>query len=190
MSDTPQQKEIEQATEVDNSTLEKQESGQFDATALQSQIANLQKELNEAQDREKRAAADLANMIRRKDQEKELALKFAQWDFLKEFLFILDSIDSGLLSLKQPQTGMDAVLQGLEMMQQQVEQLIEKFDMVVIDPEVGSPFDHNVAEAMSLQQTEAHPPNSVVMVIQKGYQAKGRLLRPARVIVSKNESGS
>lgn len=190
MSESDQKIEIEQAADMGDSTSAKQESGQFETAVLTAQVAKLQKELGELQDKEKRVQADFANMLRRKDQEKELALKFAHCDFLKEFLFILDSIESGLLTLKQPQIGLDGVLQGLEMMQQQLEQLIEKFDMTVIAPEVGAPFDHRVAEAMSLQQNAEYPSNSVLMVIQKGYEAKGRILRPARVIVSKNDSGS
>lgn len=190
MSETQQQKDIEQSEKSDNGSLDKQESGQSEVVALQAQISQLQKDLQQSKDDEKRYQADLANMIRRKDQEKELALKFAHWDFLKEFLFILDSLDSGLLSLKQPQTEMSAVLEGLEMMQKQMEQLIKKFDMTVISPEIGSAFDPNVAEAMSMQQNDEYPNNSVVLVIQKGYQAKGRILRPARVIVSKNDQAS
>lgn len=191
MTDLEQQTEIEQmADKKSDTTTAKQESGQKNEAALSAQIAQLQKDLKEAYDKEKRAQAELANMLRRKDQEKELALKFAHWDFLKEFLFILDSIDSGLMSIKQPQTGLDSVLQGLEMLQQQLEQLIAKFDMTVICPEVGSAFDHRVAEAMSLQQNSEYPSNTVLMVIQKGYEAKGRVLRPARVIVSKNDDPS
>jgi molecular chaperone GrpE len=190
MSDVDQNDTIEQAEKQSDNTSSKQESGQNNAAEMAARLAQLEKELSDAHDKEKRAQADLANMLRRKDQEKELALKFAHLDFLKEFLFILDTIDSGIMSLKQPQTSVESVLQGLELLERQIEQLTEKFDMTVIMPEVGTPFDHRNSEAMSMQENKQYPSNSVLMVIQKGYEARGRLLRPARVIVSKNESGS
>jgi len=53
-----------------------------------------------------------------------------------------------------------------------------------MDP-TGQPFDPNWHEAMVAQENREVPPNTVTSVIQKGYSLNGRLLRPARVIVSK-----
>ncbi len=64
----------------------------------------------------------------------------------------------------------------------------EKGGIKVIDP-VGQPFDPEWHEAMTVQESREHPANTVLSVFQKGYSLNGRLLRPARVIVSKAPGG-
>ena len=71
----------------------------------------------------------------------------------------------------------DAVLRG-------VAREVEAENIKIIDP-VGQPFDPAWHEAMMVQESRDQPPNTVLTVIQKGYALNGRLLRPARVIVSK-----
>jgi molecular chaperone GrpE len=64
----------------------------------------------------------------------------------------------------------------------------DKAGIKLIDPK-GQPFDPAWHEAMAVQESRDQPPNSVLNVIQKGYSLNGRLLRPARVIVSKAPGG-
>ncbi len=59
----------------------------------------------------------------------------------------------------------------------------------IIDP-AGQPFDPDWHEAMAVQESREQPANTVLSVIQKGYSLNGRLLRPARVIVSKAPDGA
>jgi molecular chaperone GrpE len=70
-------------------------------------------------------------------------------------------------------------------------QLYRAFDkggIKIIDP-AGQPFDPEWHEAMTVQDSREHPANTVLSVIQKGYSLNGRLLRPARVIVSRTPGG-
>ena len=60
---------------------------------------------------------------------------------------------------------------------------LERFGIEVVDP-VGQPFDPELHEAISMQPSADMEPNSVLTAIQKGYTLNGRLLRPARVVVS------
>jgi len=133
--------------------------------------------------------ANFQQTIRRKDQEKEQAVKFAQEKFFKDFLLILDSVDGALLSMRQSQNEHSDLALGLEMMNRQLEQTLDKFGLAVVSPELGNPFDPSLAEAMSIQPNADYPNNSVLMVIQRGYTLHGRLLRPARVIVSQDLVG-
>jgi len=66
-----------------------------------------------------------------------------------------------------------------------VHRAFDKGGIKIIDP-AGQPFDPEWHEAMAVQESREHPANTVLSVIQKGYSPDGRLLRPARVIVSKN----
>jgi molecular chaperone GrpE len=70
----------------------------------------------------------------------------------------------------------------------QLHNAFEKAGIKIIDP-AGQPFDPNWHEAMVAQVSVDQPPNTVLNVIQKGYSLNGRLLRPARVIVSKSPGG-
>ncbi len=175
------------AADFETGTTSKQESSQADVTLLQSTIANLKEQLQQANENHVRSQADWANLLRRKELEKESAVKHAQSEFLKEFVFVLDSLESGLFSVKQSASAHPGILEGLEMIQNQVLQILAKFDLNVLSPEIGMPFDPAVAEAMSMQPRSDCPHNSILMVIQRGYAVKGRVLRPARVIVAKNE---
>ena len=60
----------------------------------------------------------------------------------------------------------------------------EKAGLIEIEPQ-GQAFDPELHEAMVTQPSAEHEPNSVLQVVQKGYQLNGRLLRPARVIVAR-----
>ena len=61
---------------------------------------------------------------------------------------------------------------------------LEKFGVKAIDS-TGQPFDPNIHEALAMEETDAMEPNMVLREYQKGYLYKDRLLRPAKVIVSK-----
>ncbi len=173
----------------------KQESSQLQIEMLKSTISQLQEEntqlqeqLQQAADHRIRLQADHMNFIKRKDMEKDQAVKYAQFEFLREFIFVLDSLESGLLSTRQASQDNDSVIAGLDMIQNQVLQLLEKFEVHLVNPAIGSPYDSSVAEAMTVQPSTEYPNNSILMVVQRGYLAKGRILRPARVIVVKNEA--
>ena len=65
---------------------------------------------------------------------------------------------------------------------------MEKYGVTQISPE-GEPFDPELHEAMTMAESTTAEPNSVISVVQRGYQLNGRLLRPARVIVAKEPAG-
>jgi molecular chaperone GrpE len=71
----------------------------------------------------------------------------------------------------------------------QLHSAFEKAGIKLLDP-ADKPFDPDWHEAMVAQESREHPPNTVLTVIQKGYSLNGRLLRPARVIVSKAPAGA
>ncbi len=175
------------AANIETGENSKQESSQEALTVRESTIATLTDQLEQATENHLRSQADWSNLLKRKELEKDLAVKHAQSEFLKEFVFVLDSLESGLFSVKQSASADKHILEGLEMIQNQVLQLLEKFDLKILSPEVGSLFDPAIAEAMSMQPRDDCPSNSILMVVQRGYTSKGRILRPARVIVSKNE---
>ena len=86
----------------------------------------------------------------------------------------------------QSAAGADArsLAEGQEATLRLLAKAFEKFDIVRIDP-AGAAFDPAWHEAVMMQESAEAAPGTVLQVVQRGYQLNGRLLRPARVIVSR-----
>lgn len=133
-------------------------------------------------DKTLRALAELENVKRRAERDVEQAHKFATEKLLNSLLPVLDSMEQALeLTAK---SGMEAVHEGLEMTLKMLTDAVEKAGVIRINP-LNQPFDPSLHEAMAAQPVENIAPNTVMAVFQKGYQLNGRLVRPARVVVSK-----
>jgi molecular chaperone GrpE len=135
-----------------------------------------------ARDAQLRAAAELENVRKRALRDIENAHRFALERFAGELLGVRDSLELAA------QSGATADASSLAAGQQATLQLLakafEKFSIQRIDP-VGAPFDPAVHEAVAMQESTTAKPDSVLQVLQSGYQLNGRLLRPARVIVAR-----
>ena len=130
-----------------------------------------------------RAVAEMDNFRKRSEREVDNARKFAIERFAQELVTVGDSLEAGI------QAGAanpgPALLEGAQATLKQLYRAFDKAGIKIIDP-VGQPFDPAWHEAMVAQDSREQAPNTVLTVIQKGYSLNGRLLRPARVIVSKS----
>ena len=128
-----------------------------------------------------RAAAEVENVRKRASRDVEEAHKFALARFCTELLAVRDSLEAGLASADQ--ADVDTLLAGKEATLKLLSATMERFGVEELNPE-GEPFDPEEHEAMSMQPSPGHEPGSVLTVFQKGYTLNGRLLRPARVVVT------
>jgi molecular chaperone GrpE len=128
-----------------------------------------------------RAVAELDNYRKRAEREVDQARKYAIERFAQELLPVGDALEAGMRSGAANPT---ALLEGAQATLKELNRAFDKAGIKIIDP-TGQPFDPNWHEAMVAQESREVPPNTVLSVIQKGYSLNGRLLRPARVIVSK-----
>jgi molecular chaperone GrpE len=129
-----------------------------------------------------RAVAELDNFRKRTERELENARKFAVERFAQELVGVVDSLDAGIAAAAA--NPGPALLEGAQATLKQLQRAFDKAGIKVIDP-LGQPFDPAWHEAMVAQESRDSAANTVLSVIQKGYSLNGRLLRPARVIVSK-----
>ena len=129
-----------------------------------------------------RAVAELDNFRKRSEREIENARKFAIERFAQELVTVGDALEAGI-NAGAANPG-PALLEGAQATLRQLHRAFDKGGIKIIDP-AGQPFDPEWHEAMAVQESAEHPANTVLSVIQKGYSLNGRLLRPARVIVSK-----
>lgn len=148
---------------------------------LLDEIEMLRVELKRGEDKVLRALAEIDNVRKRATQDIEKAHKFALEDFSKALLPIIDGLEKALENQKAREG--DAVLQGVALTLQLFTTTLVKFGVKAVDA-LHQPFDPSRHEAVSLQPTAEFPTNTVIMVLQKGYELHGRLIRPALVIVA------
>jgi molecular chaperone GrpE len=127
-----------------------------------------------------RALAEVDNVRKRAARDVEQAHKFAVDRFANDLIGVKDSLELGLAA----DGGIEALKSGTEATLKLLSKAFEKAGLVEIEPR-GDVFNPELHEAMVTQPSAEHEPNTVLQVVQKGYQLNGRLLRPARVIVAR-----
>ncbi len=150
---------------------------------LEKEWADSQAKASENWDKLLRAMAELENVKRRAERDVSNAHKYALDRFIDTLLPVADSLEQALLNCKEG-ADHESMRAGLEMTLNMFVQGLGKFGVKRIDP-MGETFDPNLHEAMMMQDSAEHPHNTVISVMQKGYVLHDRLIRPARVIVSK-----
>jgi molecular chaperone GrpE len=129
-----------------------------------------------------RAVAELDNYRKRMEREIDQSRKFAIERFAQELVSVADALEAGIRAGSE--NPGPALLEGAQATLRELYKAFDKAGIKLLNPQ-GQPFDPNWHEAMVAQESADVPPNTVLSVIQKGYSLNGRLLRPARVIVSK-----
>jgi molecular chaperone GrpE len=133
-----------------------------------------------------RTRAEMENMKRRQAKELENAHKFALEAFIKELLLVRDSLELGYAAATEPDADVAKLREGTELTLKQLSDVMQKFGVERVSPD-GEPFNPELHQAMSIQPRSDLPPNTVTAVIQSGYLLNGRLVRPALVMVSKQD---
>ena len=153
------------------------------AEAPESALAAAQAKAQENWNSYLRSVADMENYRKRTEREIDQARKFAVERFAQDLVTVGDALEAGITT-GAANPG-PALLEGAKATLRQLQKAFEKAGIKIIDP-AGQPFDPAWHEAMVAQESRDQPANTVLTVIQKGYSLHGRLLRPARVIVSKS----
>ncbi len=151
---------------------------------LLNQLEASQKKAEEHWDQLVRLQAEMENLRKRNSKEVENARKFGLEKMAKELLSVRDSLEMGLNAAKAENVELEQIREGMDLTLKNLIQVMEKFDIVAVDP-MGEKFNPELHQAMNTQETEGVEPNTVVMVMQKGYTLNDRLIRPALVGVSK-----
>lgn len=131
-----------------------------------------------------RAKAEVENVRRRAEKDLEKAHKFSIEKFATEMLDVIDSLERASQACSQADSNVESLHEGIELTLKMFSDALGKFGVQAIDP-TGELFNPELHEAISMLPQPNVAPNTVIEVIQKGYSIHGRLLRPARVVVSK-----
>jgi molecular chaperone GrpE len=152
-----------------------------DVEALRAALAKAEEGLRTQHEQYLRSAAELDNVRKRAQRDIESAHRYALERFAAELLPVRDSLELGVRNAVQ--TDPQSVLAGQEATLKLLERAFEKFSIKQIEPS-GQRFDPSLHEAVLMQEAPNAAPNSVLQVVQSGYELNGRLLRPARVVVA------
>ena len=158
-----------------------------DAERLQQQLAEAQNQAQQERERAIRAAAEMENLRRRAAMDVEKAHKFALEKFAGELLPVIDSLERALEMSDRENEQLKPTLEGVELTLRSMLNAVGKFGVLPIDPQ-GEGFDPNRHQAMSMVENPNVAPNTVLAVMQKGYELNGRVIRPAMVMLAKAPS--
>ena len=170
------------ATQPD--TEDSQAAGQAGSPApsLAAELAEAQEQARVQRDLYLRAAAELDNVRKRAQRDIENAHRYALERFAGELLPVHESLALGVANGANADAA--TLLSGQQATLKLLERAFEKFSITPIEP-AGQRFDPDLHEAVLIQESGEAVPNTVLTVVQPGYELNGRLLRPARVVVAK-----
>lgn len=153
------------------------------ADTPEAMIERLKGELEQLRAESLRERADLDNQRKRLAREVEMARKFANERLLGDLLPLFDSMEAGLAAAPEG----DPLRAGMELTLRQLQRIAEANGLVAVAPAAGEAFNPEQHQAMSMIDAEGIAPGAVAQTYQKGYLLNDRLLRPALVVVAKQD---
>jgi molecular chaperone GrpE len=153
-------------------------------TALQNEVTISKEEAKNNWDLYLRERADMENLRKRHQRDKEDAIRFANDRLLKEMVPVLDNLERAVDHAEQESDDTKGLVEGVNMTINQFRKALEDFGVKPINA-VGMGFDPNLHQAMGHVESTEQAPNTVATEFQKGYLLHDRLLRPSLVMVTK-----
>ncbi len=145
------------------------------------QLAAAEKKAEEHWELLLRTRADMENLRKRTEKDEENAHKYGIEKFVSEMLPVKDSMELGIAA---QDATVESLHEGMQLTMNMFDTAFQKLGVVEINPQ-NETFDPELHQAMTMQESDEVEPNTVIMVMQKGYSLNGRLVRPAMVVVSK-----
>ncbi len=145
----------------------------------------LKADLDEAKKKYLYLAADYENAKRRFQKEKEGLLKYGSEKILQDLVEVVDNLERTVGAIGNLEDEkVKNIVTGIDMVTKQFLTTLEKHGLSQLES-MGKEFDPNFHEAMAQEESDEHSENTIISVFQRGYMLNGRLLRAAKVIVSK-----
>lgn len=187
LADEIVQQAEEQVEEQLDAAAENVSAEQEKINELELALSAAQATVADQKDSVVRAKAEVDNVRRRAAQDVEKARKFALEKFANELLPTVDNLERAIDNIDAEDEAQKIIAEGVDLTLQSLLSALEKFGVKAVDPK-DQPFNPELHQAMSMQEVEGVAPNTVIAVMQKGYELNGRLVRPAMVMVSKAPS--
>jgi molecular chaperone GrpE len=155
---------------------------QANATGSRPDIDDLKRQLDEKQDRLLRALAEVDNVKRRTQRERDDYVRYANESLVRELVPVLDNFDRALEAARATREAAK-VVEGITLIQRELLRVLERVGVTRYSA-LGERFDPNRHEATGRAVSVEQPPDTIVAEIAPGYMLNGRLIRPAQVVVA------
>ncbi len=175
--------EMEDPGSIEPEIVETEDKTEDETEQLRNELTQALSDVKMHQEQYLRTLAEMENLRKRTQRDKEELAKFANENILREILPVIDNLERAVDHAEQAETN-DGLFEGVQMTLTQFSQLLTKFGVEPVDA-IGQPFDPAYHQAMGQLESDEHPVNTVVQQMQKGYQLNNRLLRPAFVMLAK-----
>ena len=150
------------------------------------ELEKLQAELNAKEDRILRLQADFDNFRKRTAKEKSELAAVIEQAFLKDLLPLLDNLSRASAAAESGENvDVETLRKGIEMIKQETVAVMGKHGLEPIDTQ-NKMFDPNFHQAVGAVQDETKADGTIVVELQRGYVARGRVIRPSMVQVVNN----
>jgi len=151
------------------------------AAAPPDELTQLRAEVAALRDRNLRLQADVQNTLRRAQRDKEEAIRFAEADFARDLLVVLDDLERTVAAAEA--AGDKPHADGVRIVLEHFLKILRQRSIVPISA-AGQPFDPERHEALMQQPSADQPAGTVLQELARGYAMHERVLRPSRVVVS------
>jgi molecular chaperone GrpE len=179
MTSDDQQRTPEQPNEAHETAIADEAQAQPDP------IAALEQERDQFKALAQRTQADFINYKRRAEEERGMIARSVSGQVLGKLLTVLDDLQRAVKSI--PSDAPAAWTDGIRLVSQNFEAIMESEGVSKYDPAPGETFDPVQHEAIYYQPTDDQPAGAVLTVERSGYKTKDRILRPAQVVVARSQ---
>ncbi|MDH7602913.1 MAG: nucleotide exchange factor GrpE [Armatimonadota bacterium] len=150
--------------------------------ALESELEQLRRDVDEARDRYLRVLADFDNYKKRQREETARQINLAKEELILKLLPIVDNFQRALRAA-EAQHSFESLVEGVSLTLRQLQDMLEKEGVRPIEA-VGETFNPELHEALMREETDEYPENTIIDEFEKGYTMNGKVIRPARVKVA------
>ncbi len=152
---------------------------------MKKELEKKELEIKELRDSYLRALAEWDNYRKRMENEFAEYKKYAKVDFIVKILPVLDNFDRAIAGAEL-NPNFESLFKGIEIIERQLREILRSIGLVEYSG-LGEQFDPSIHEAVGVVTTNEHPENTIVEEISKGYKVGDRVIKPAKVLVSKCE---
>ncbi|MDD5005507.1 MAG: nucleotide exchange factor GrpE [Candidatus Omnitrophica bacterium] len=151
---------------------------------LEKELADYKNKLEDSSDRYLRLQAEFDNAKKRMQREQQEFVKYANEGMILELLGILDDLERSVEARETNHQDPEAFLKGIEMILSHIYEMLKKNNVKPIEAK-GKIFDPHLHEALMQAENDQYPENTIIEELQKGYMLGERVIRTAKVQVSK-----
>jgi len=155
-----------------------------DEEELEFKVDELENEVSSLKDQLLRKTAEMENLRRRTQKEKEELVKYANERLILNLLDIPDDLSNALQAAKHESSSRESVVQGIEMIHNKAFRLFQNAGLSLMEIEQGAEFDVEYHEALMQQPSDEIPEGHIVSVVQPGYLLNDKVIRHAKVVTS------